>query len=56
MDLKTRDDVLNHGKLPIYYKSHHPYMGSKGYMNTHAEKVIVVIRNPMDSEFSEYIR
>ena len=55
-DFSTWDDALSQGKLPIYYKSHYPFMGNKGYLNTHAEKIIVIIRNPMDAGFSEYIR
>ena len=54
--LKTKQDVLQQGRLPLYYKSHFPFMTHAGSLARIAEKAIVLIRNPMDAGFSEYIR
>ena len=52
--------LYSKGELPIYFKTHYPFLRIfgivDGYLVTHPEKVIVVIRNPLDAAFSEYIR
>ena len=56
----TQDTMFSKGELPVFYKTHYPFLRiygeADGYLVTHPQKVIVVIRNPLDAAFSEYIR
>ncbi|KAF6036218.1 hypothetical protein EB796_005475 [Bugula neritina] len=44
----------------LYYHTHYPYlkhMGAVGeYLDTHPQRVILLIRNPLDAGLSEYVR
>ena len=58
---ELQNDIWNvKGEYPLYYKTHYPFMRNfgeaDGYLSTHPHKVVVVIRNPLDAAFSEYIR
>ena len=60
MHEKKTESVFKGGKYPLYYKSHYPFIKSHcagdGYLHNNTERVVVVIRNPLDAAFSEFIR
>ena len=65
LHVKTLSELQNDiwkekGEYPLYYKTHYPFMRNFGeadeYLSTHPRRVVVVIRNPLDAAFSEYIR
>ena len=65
LHVKTLSELQNNiwnekGEYPLYYKTHYPFLRNFGeadeYISTHPRRVVVVIRNPLDAGFSEYIR
>ena len=60
MHEKKTESVFKGGKYPLHYKSHYPFIKSycagDGYLHINTESVVVVIRNPLDAAFSEFIR
>ncbi|XP_067930000.1 uncharacterized protein [Watersipora subatra] len=59
-ELLNMTDIHEQQKLPFYYKTHFPFVPSVGkvddYINKKAEKAVIVIRDPFDAAFSEWIR
>ena len=53
-------DLNELASRPIYYKTHYPFLPSVGpvveYLNSNPDRVVVLIRNPFDAGFSEWIR